>query len=207
MAIHIHVVPAILKPRKTKDAKVARELAEEINALRAKAGLPAKSFPGTSTMALQVILNQAQRGDFGKTNDAASDPQFDQLASQRNQLMQEMRPLIARKGELFEEWKRKGRPTSRSPEEVKLNKRLDQMGERIIDLFIEMRKLNPQKAAKQPVWTGDAAPTEIGYHTYQGWKTTCKTKNPQVRFDDDKDICSALPAVGEWDGEKGVIYS
>ena len=47
---------------------------------------------------------------------------------------------------------------------------------------------------------------EKEYHTYQAWRTACKAKNPAVRFEGDKEICNA-PGVGEWDGEKGVVYS
>lgn len=45
--------------------RTARELIDAINTARVAAGLaPRTNFAGTSLMALQVILNLAQRGDF-----------------------------------------------------------------------------------------------------------------------------------------------
>lgn len=48
---------------------------------------------------------------------------------------------------------------------------------------------------------------EKEYRTYNGWKVACKAANPSVRFEGDKEICNALPGVGEWDGEKGSVYA
>lgn len=47
---------------------------------------------------------------------------------------------------------------------------------------------------------------EKEYYSYNGWKVACKAANPSARFEGDKEICNALPGVGEWDGEKGVVY-
>lgn len=171
----------------TTDAKGARELAEEINALRVKAGLPAKSFPGTSAMALQVILNQAQRGDFGKTNDAISTKQL-LITALSSKVRTLEAKILAKQNHL-----------------LGLGDRIDPND----PLIVELNGLKEE--IKELSKTKDAAPTknflgEKEYHTYQGWRTACKTKNPKVRFEGDKDICSA-PGVGEWDGEKGVVYS
>ena len=48
---------------------------------------------------------------------------------------------------------------------------------------------------------------EKEYRTYAGWKRACKEIAPNVRFEGDKDICNALPGIGEWDGEKGCLYN
>lgn len=47
---------------------------------------------------------------------------------------------------------------------------------------------------------------ETTYSNYANWKSACKRIDPYVKFDGDKEICSA-PGCGEWDGEVGTIYS
>jgi hypothetical protein len=57
---------------------------------------------------------------------------------------------------------------------------------------------------------GDMARNHLGertFETYEGWRKACKKVNPSVRFEGDRDICQALPGVGEWDGVSGCIYS
>lgn len=46
---------------------------------------------------------------------------------------------------------------------------------------------------------------EREFHTYQAWKRACKQIKPDAKFTGDKDIDGC--EVGEWDGEKGVIYN
>lgn len=44
---------------------------------------------------------------------------------------------------------------------------------------------------------------------YGNWKRALKKIYPEVKFDGDKDICTALvgnKGIGEWDGEVGVVY-
>jgi len=48
---------------------------------------------------------------------------------------------------------------------------------------------------------------EKTYRTYAAWRAACKVANPSVRFEGDSEICHALPNVGEWDGETGVVYA
>lgn len=56
------------------------------------------------------------------------------------------------------------------------------------------------------------------YNTWSGWRAAAKKKNPEVWFEGDKDIAQAMvgpkpykhgetKAIGEWDGEKGSIYT
>ena len=47
---------------------------------------------------------------------------------------------------------------------------------------------------------------ETEYSSYERWKQACRAANPSVRFEGSKDICNALPGVGEWDGVVGVVY-
>lgn len=47
---------------------------------------------------------------------------------------------------------------------------------------------------------------EKEYRTYKAWMEACKKENPNATFDGNKDICAAVPNVGEWDGEVGIIY-
>lgn len=48
---------------------------------------------------------------------------------------------------------------------------------------------------------------EKEYRTYEGWKAACRAMNANVQFEGDKEICNAKPGIGEWDGEKGIIYT
>lgn len=48
---------------------------------------------------------------------------------------------------------------------------------------------------------------ERTYYTYAGWKRACKELNPNVKFEGNKDICNALPGIGEWYGDTGSIYN
>lgn len=59
---------------------------------------------------------------------------------------------------------------------------------------------------------------EVEYTTFSGWKAAAKKANKDVWFDGDKDIAQAMVgtkpfksgetrAIGDWDGEKGVIFS
>ena len=48
---------------------------------------------------------------------------------------------------------------------------------------------------------------ERTFQTYEAWKRACKQIDPNVKFDGDKDICQAKPGIGEWDGERGIIYN
>lgn len=56
------------------------------------------------------------------------------------------------------------------------------------------------------------------YNTWSGWRAAAKKKDPAVWFEGDKDIAQAMVgpkpykdgktiAIGEWDGEKGSIFS
>ncbi len=47
---------------------------------------------------------------------------------------------------------------------------------------------------------------ERTFQTYEAWKRACRQIDPNVKFDGDKDICQA-GKVGEWDGDKGIIYN
>lgn len=47
---------------------------------------------------------------------------------------------------------------------------------------------------------------ERTFQTYEAWKRACKQIDPNVKFDGDKDICQA-GKIGEWDGDKGIIYN
>lgn len=44
------------------------------------------------------------------------------------------------------------------------------------------------------------------FQTYEAWKRACRQIDPNVKFDGDIDICQA-GKIGEWDGDKGVIYN
>ena len=44
------------------------------------------------------------------------------------------------------------------------------------------------------------------FQTYEAWKRACKQIDPNVKFEGDRDICQA-GKVGEWDGDKGIIYN
>lgn len=44
------------------------------------------------------------------------------------------------------------------------------------------------------------------YQTYSGWRAACKKVNPAVKFEGDKDICTAL-GVGEWGGDEGSVFN
>lgn len=48
---------------------------------------------------------------------------------------------------------------------------------------------------------------EKEYYTYRRWKEACKAANVAVQFEGNEEICQAKPGVGEWDGEKGVVYA
>jgi hypothetical protein len=48
---------------------------------------------------------------------------------------------------------------------------------------------------------------EKEYQTYAAWKAACRKENPGVQFEGDIDICQAKPGIGEWDGNKGIIYT
>src|SRR3972149_2499028 len=48
---------------------------------------------------------------------------------------------------------------------------------------------------------------EKRYQTYAAWKAACKASNPAVRFEGNSEICNALPGVGEWGGDTGVVYT
>lgn len=48
---------------------------------------------------------------------------------------------------------------------------------------------------------------EKEYQTYNAWREACKRINPNAQFEGDKDICQAKPGIGEWGGDKGVIYT
>lgn len=47
---------------------------------------------------------------------------------------------------------------------------------------------------------------ERTFQTFQAWKTACKKDPRFTRFDGNREICDCA-RVGEWDGEKGVIYA
>lgn len=44
------------------------------------------------------------------------------------------------------------------------------------------------------------------FQTYEAWKRACRQIDPNVKFDGDIDICQA-GKIGEWDGDKGIIYN
>lgn len=46
---------------------------------------------------------------------------------------------------------------------------------------------------------------ERQFSTYSAWRAACK-KAGAKEFEGNKDICHAKPGIGEWDGEKGVLY-
>jgi hypothetical protein len=48
---------------------------------------------------------------------------------------------------------------------------------------------------------------EREYFTFGKWIKACRAACDYVRFEGNSEICNALPGVGEWDGEKGVIYN
>jgi len=50
-------------------------------------------------------------------------------------------------------------------------------------------------------WMGERT-----FQTYEAWKRACKQIDPNVKFDGDIDICQA-GKIGEWDGDKGIIYN
>lgn len=41
-----------------------QDMIDRLNALRAAAGLPPKKIHGTSKMAVQIMINKAERGEF-----------------------------------------------------------------------------------------------------------------------------------------------
>lgn len=74
----------------------------------------------------------------------------------------------------------------------------------------ESNEPNGMNSWRIPVsWVADASNHmgEKEYTNFNAWKTACRSANKAVRFEGDIDICNALPGVGEWDGEKGVVYA
>ena len=77
-----------------------------------------------------------------------------------------------------------------------------------------------EKDGKKQVVAIDEVKNEFGeveYSSFITWKSAIKRLNPGAWFDGDKDICNAFTGtkpykrketlgVGEWDGEKGVVY-
>lgn len=77
-----------------------------------------------------------------------------------------------------------------------------------------------EKDGKKQVVAVDEAKNEFGeveYSSFATWKSAIKRLNAEAWFDGDKDICNAFTGtkpykrketlgVGEWDGEKGVVF-
>ena len=80
------------------------------------------------------------------------------------------------------------------------------------DVFVERYNKEIQAKAEKEyrVNRGLDSVNHLGekeYQTYAAWRAACKQANPNVQFEGDKDICQAKPGVGEWGGDKGVIYT
>lgn len=56
---------------------------------------------------------------------------------------------------------------------------------------------------------GNLLPMPRTYWTYYGWSRALLKMYPPATFEGGKDICQAFSGdqgVGEWDGDRGVIY-
>ena len=89
---------------------------------------------------------------------------------------------------------------------IKGDKGLSDLGDK--SLVYEPGNADTAEGKEIKTWPKNEALSPSGersFQTYQAWKAAVKKINPNAKFDGDKDICTA-PGVGEWDGERGVIY-